>query len=65
MQMNLRSSVLWITRTAVMVALLVTVQFLTASLGNQYVTGSAVNFLLAVSVLTFDPATGFTVAVIL
>ena len=64
MQMNLRSSVLWITRTAVMTALLVTVQFLTASLGTQYVTGSAVNLLLAVSALIFGPTTGFTVAVI-
>ena len=64
MQMNLRRSVFWITRTAVMTALLVTVQFLTASLGNQYVTGSAVNLLLAVSVLTCGPATGVTVALI-
>ena len=64
MQMNLRRSVFWITRTAVMTALLVTVQFLTASLGNQYVTGSAVNLLLAVSVLTCGPATGVTVAII-
>lgn len=47
-----------------MTALLVIVQFLTASLGNQYVTGSVVNLLLAVSALTFGPSTGCTVAAI-
>jgi len=64
MQVSIRQSVYWITRTAVMTALLVTVQFLTASFGSQYVTGSAVNLLLAVSAFTFGPATGCTVGVI-
>jgi len=64
MRISIRHSVYWITRTAVMTALLVTVQFLTASLGSQYVTGSAVNLLLAVSAFTFGPATGCTVGLI-
>ena len=63
MRLNIEQSVFWITRTAVMTALLVTVQFLTAMLGNQYVTGSMVNLLLAVSALTFGLATGLSVAV--
>ena len=60
--MNIRKNVLWITRTALLIALLVTVQFATAPLGNQFVTGSAVNLMLIVSVLTCGSATGLTVA---
>jgi hypothetical protein len=63
-QPNVRKKVYWITRTAVLTALLVTLQFLTTMLGNQFVIGSVVNLLLVVSYLTCGPATGFTVAVI-
>jgi hypothetical protein len=62
--MNIKGNVLWITRTAVLTALLVTAQFVTAPLGNQFITGSIVNLILVVAMLTCGPATGFTVAVI-
>lgn len=53
----------WITETAIMLALLVTVQALTKPMG-QLVTGSCVNAVLAVSVLVGGLASGITVAVI-
>jgi len=62
--MNIRGNVIWITRTAAMTALLVAVQFVTGLLGNQIVTGSAVNLLLVVTILTCGLASGATVAVI-
>ena len=40
-----------ITETAVMTALLVALQAATASLGNQFVTGSCVNAVLALTIL--------------
>ncbi len=52
----------WITETAVMLALLVTLQGLTKGFG-QLVTGSLVNALLAVTVLTVGLSGGITVAV--
>lgn len=53
----------WITETAVMLALLVTLQYLTKPLG-QLVTGSFVNAILAVSVLLAGLGSGITVALI-
>lgn len=53
----------WITETAIMLALLVTLQALTKPLG-QLVTGSCVNTVLAVSVLVGGLWCGLTVAVI-
>ena len=53
----------WITKTAVMLALLVTLQALTKSMG-QLVTGSCVNAVLAISVLVGGLCCGVTVAVI-
>ncbi len=53
----------WIAQTAVMLALLVTLQSLTKPMG-QLVTGSCVNAVLAVSVLTAGLASGLTVALI-
>ena len=53
----------WITETAVMLALLVSLQALTKPLG-QLVTGSCVNAILAVSVLVGGLASGATVALI-
>ena len=64
MKSNIRERTLWVTRTAAFTALLLIGQFLTASLGNQYVTGSIVNLVLIVSVMTCGPATGLTVAVL-
>ena len=46
----MKNKVLWITRTAVMMALLVTLQWATSGLG-QFVTGSCVNAVLAITVL--------------
>lgn len=53
----------WITETAIMLALLVTLQALTKGFG-QLVTGSCVNAVLAVSVLVGGLGCGVTVALI-
>lgn len=53
----------WITETAIMLALLVTLQALTKGFG-QLVTGSCVNAVLAVSVLVGGWGTGLTVALV-
>ena len=53
----------WITETAIMVALLVTLQALTKGFG-QLVTGSCVNAVLAVSVLVGGMSCGVTVALV-
>jgi hypothetical protein len=55
--------VLWITQTAVFIALLLVVQFVTRSFG-QYVTGSLVNLILVTAALTAGLASGLTVAVL-
>ena len=59
----MKKKVLWITRTAVMLALLVATQAVTASFG-QLVTGSCVNGILAVCVLMVGLKSGLTVALI-
>ena len=53
----------WITETAVMLALLVTLQAVTSSMG-QIVTGSCVNAVLAISVLMIGLSSGVTVALV-
>ena len=53
----------WITETAIMLALLVTLQALTKPAG-QFVTGSCVNAVLAVSVLVGGLWSGVTIALI-
>ena len=53
----------WITETAIMLALLVTLQAMTKPMG-QLVTGSCVNAILAVSALIGGLSCGVTVAVI-
>ena len=55
--------VVWITRTAVLIALTVALQALTLQLGNQIITGSIVNLMLIISVMTCGLPTGLTVAV--
>ena len=57
------SSALWITRTAIFVALLITLQHFTRPMG-QFVTGSIVNLILAVSVMTSGMLSGLTVAAV-
>lgn len=59
----MNKKVLWITETAVMLALLVTLQAVTKPLG-QWVTGSCVNCVLAVTVLLVGMSGGITVALI-
>ena len=61
---NMRKEVLWITRTAIFTALLVVVQAATASLGNTFVTGTMVNWLLIITVMTCGLASGLTIATI-
>lgn len=56
--------ILWIAQTAVMLALLVAVQGVTAGLGNQFVTGSCVNLILAVTALVVGLWGGAVVAVV-
>ena len=53
----------FIAYTAVLIALLVGLQFVTKAFG-QFVTGSCVNLILAVSVLCCGPASGLTVALL-
>ena len=53
----------WIARTAVCLALLIAIQFLTKSLG-QLVTGSCVNLVLAIAALIGGVWSGVAVAVI-
>ncbi len=57
------NKVLWLTETAVMLALLITLQYFTKPLG-QIVTGSCVNAVLAVTVLVAGYASGITVALL-
>ena len=59
----MKKKIRWITETAIMLALLVTLQALTKPLG-QLVTGSCVNTILAVSALVGGIGCGLTVAVI-
>jgi len=59
----MNKKLLWITETAVMLALLVALQAITKPLG-QLVTGSFVNAVLAVTVLVAGLYSGITVAVI-
>lgn len=59
----MNKKVLWITETAIMLALLVTLQALTKPAG-QLVTGSCVNTVLAISALTGGLGCGLTVAFI-
>ena len=59
----MKKKLLWITQTAVMLALLVALQVLTKPLG-QLVTGSCVNAVLAVTVLVAGLSSGITVALV-
>lgn len=62
--MKQKNRTLWITRTAVFLALLLVLQAATAPFGNMFLTGSLVNFLLITAVMLCGPAPGFTVAVL-
>lgn len=58
-----RSKILWITGTGMLTALLITLQWATSGLG-QYVTGTCVNCVLAVAVLSVGLGSGVAVAVL-
>lgn len=58
----MNKKVRWIAETAIMLAVLVTLQAVTKGLG-QFVTGSCVNAVLAIAVLVGGLACGLTVAV--
>lgn len=60
----MKEKVLWITETAIFLALLVAVQGLTAGFGNQFLTGSCVNLILAVAALLAGPWSGAVVAAV-
>ena len=62
--MGYREKTLWITRTAVFIALLVVLQAATAPLGNTIITGTLVNALLVVSAMGCGAMSGVTVAAI-
>lgn len=55
---------LWITQTAVLLALLITVQAVTSSFGSTLLTGSLVNFILIVSVTVIGLPSGLTIALL-
>ena len=59
----MNKKILWLTQTAVMLALLMALQALTKPLG-QLVTGSCVNAVLAITVLLVGLSGGITVALI-
>ena len=59
----MNKKILWLTQTAVMLALLVALQALTKPLGHL-VTGSCVNAVLAITVLVVGLSGGITVALI-
>lgn len=58
---------MWITRTAVLIALLIALQWVTAgtsAFAGQYITGSCVNAVLAVAALTSGLLSGIVVALL-
>ena len=59
----MNKKILWITHTAVMLAMLIALQAITKPLG-QIVTGSCVNAVLAITVLLIGLSSGITVSVI-
>ncbi len=59
----MKNKTLWLVRTALLIAVLIVLQAVTKAAG-QFVTGSCVNAVLAVSVLLCGPASGLTVALL-
>lgn len=60
--METKKTILWITKTAILLAMLVVIQLVVGSLGNQILTGSLVNLILIISVMTGGLSSGITVA---
>lgn len=62
--MNRKSKTLWITYTAALIALLVVIQAVTAGFGNTIVTGTLVNAVLIIAVMTGGFWSGAVVALV-
>lgn len=62
--LNSKKKTLWITQTALFIALLVVLQVITAPLGNTFITGTIVNMLLIISVMTCGLSTGAVVSIV-
>lgn len=62
--MEQKIRILWITQTAVLIALLIVLQAASMPLNNSLVTGSIVNLLLIISVMTCGLPAGLCVAVV-
>jgi hypothetical protein len=61
---NSRQRVLWVTCTAIFLALLIVIQVTTRPLGNTFITGSLVNMLLILSALTVGVSSSATLCVL-
>jgi len=61
---NSKTKILWITRTGMMIALLIAGQAASAPIGNQLITGSIVNFVLFSSAMIFGWKSGITVGIL-
>lgn len=62
--MHMNSKIKWITRGAAVIALIIVVQFTTAGLGQQLLTGSLVNLILALTALLFGWSVAAAAAVV-
>lgn len=60
----MKNKTLWITQTAIFIALLVVIHYMTAMLANPLITGSAVNMTLIVSVMLCGLPSGLAVAAV-
>ena len=62
--MKIKHNTLWLTNTAVFIALLIALQAVTMPLGNPLITGSIVNMLLIISVMVCGLSSGVCVAIL-
>ncbi len=60
----MNKTVKWITRSALCIALIILFQFITKALGQQLVTGSLVNLVLALAALLFGAGVGAAAAIV-
>ncbi len=56
--------ILWITETAILLAMLIVLQAATKGLGNQFITGSCVNAVLAVAAMFCGLWSGLVIAIV-
>jgi hypothetical protein len=59
-----KKKILWIAQTAMFLALLIAVQMATRSLGSTLITGSLVNMLLFLSVMTMSVSSGVVLSIL-